>query len=742
MLRIGNQSKAVLTEKLIHMELQQRSFILNRFLIKQLEASDLTFYEYQCVFKEMPELGHEERSLSRICYKLGVTAVRLGSRIITREKISSEFMINRDWQLLDPVEKELSTKYYSHRKALETFERRVLEKKLKSLGRTEVERANEGGLIWWRIQPDKSGNGWEVHKGRRIDIAIDSDANLFLEIDTHHRFYTPWTLHQWLEKHPEIPIRYVRNTYKDKNGNYISWKYEKVSDELPEKLLLEKSDMTLANYHRQIGATEDQINHSRVIYVKKTNQSNAKLVPHLSQRLSPSLTMEMLANLAEHTIDQKEKQKIQDIFTDIKKSLNIRLQEAQQIAKYILENVYNIPGTVSGLNVQGYILPSAKLLARNNQPVKKVSEVRYRGCAKISETNFGCLNLYNDTPKYPQEVEKCLRDIAKSSKVKININFYYTQQDFPHGDLDRKMFWQTWSDQGVKTVLVILPWSSPESKQKIRIEALQAGIATQFIVPIPKANEHKAINVTLGLLCKAGWQPVGLEPLKDPEAADLIIGFDTGTNRELYYGASAFAVLADGQSLGWELPDVQRGETFSGHAIWQTVSKLLLKFHQICDRYPQKLLLMRDGLVQEGEFEPTIKALEEKNITVDVLSVRKSGTGRMGRKIQEGEYRDAEMGSVFFMPQEKSFMVVTSKPVSNTIGSARPLRVVHEYGNTPLNVLALQTYHLTQLHPASAYQACRLPWVLHFADKSSKEFQRIGQMSILQNISREKLISV
>jgi argonaute family protein len=100
------------------------------------------------------------------------------------------------------------------------------------------------------------------------------------------------------------------------------------------------------------------------------------------------------------------------------------------------------------------------------------------------------------------------------------------------------------------------------------------------------------------------------------------------------------------------------------------------------------------------------------------------------------------MGSVFFMPQEKSFMVVTSKPVSNTIGSARPLRVVHEYGNTPLNVLALQTYHLTQLHPASAYQACRLPWVLHFADKSSKEFQRIGQMSILQNISREKLISV
>jgi len=511
---------------------------------------------------------------------------------------------------------------------------------------------------------------------------------------------------------------------------------------LPEKLLLDKSNMTLASYHRTIGATEKEISSSRVIYVKRANQWNAKPVAHLSQRLSPSLTMEMLKILADNTTNSEEKKKIQDVFRNIKESLNIRLQEAQKLAAYIVEKVYEIPITVSALEVQGYILPSAKLFTRNNQQVNKVAQVRQKGCARIGETNFGCLNLYNNAPKYPQEVAKCLRDIAKNSQVEINIDFYCTQQDFPQGDLDRKMFWQTWSSQGIKTVLVVMPWSSPESKQKIRIEALQAGIATQFIVPIPKANEQKAINVALGLLCKAGWQPVYLEPLKDPEVADLIIGFDTGTNRELYYGASAFAVLADGQSLGWELPDVQRGETFSGQAIWQTVSKLLLKFHGLCNRYPQKLLLMRDGLVQEGEFEPTIKALEEKNITVDVLSVRKSGTGRMGRKIQEGEYRDAEMGSVFFMPQEKSFMVVTSKPVSNTIGSARPLRVVHEYGNTPLNVLALQTYHLTQLHPASAYQACRLPWVLHFADKSSKEFQRIGQMSILQNISREKLISV
>ena len=327
----------------------------------------------------------------------------------------------------------------------------------------------------------------------------------------------------------------------------------------------------------------------------------------------------------------------------------------------------------------------------------------------------------------------------------MQIDSYRTQQDLPQGDLDQHMFWQKWADEGIKTVLVVMPWSPNERKQKIRVQALQAGIATQFVVPQPKANKYKALNVVLGLLCKAGWQPIRLEPFNHPELADLIIGFDTGTNRELYYGTSAFAILADGQSLGWELPDVQRGETFSGQAIWQTVSKLILKFHKICNRYPKKLLLMRDGLVQEGEFQQTIKALEEKKIAVDIVGVRKSSAGRMGREIQErGEtvYRNAKVGSTVFIPKEKSFIMVTSQPINQTIGSVRPLRVVHEYGNTSLEVLALQTYHLTQLHPASGFRSCRLPWVLHLADRSSKEFQRIGQISILQNLSREKLIAV
>lgn len=726
---------------------KETSIVLNRFLVKQLIEADRRVYEYSCSFQQNPEQGDEQRAIASICYKLGIPAIRLGNKIITQELVNSDRLRSGDWELKLVAERIFDCANSAERKGIEGLERKKLEQKLKRWNKTAIERASEGGLTWWitgEAGKEKCGVGWEVHKGRRIDISIDSDGILNLEIDLHHRFYTPWTLHQWQDEYPDILIDHVRNTYKDKNSNYIGWRYEDISDQMPEEVLLEGLGITLADYHRQIGATEEEIQNSRVVYVKRANQWDAQATTHLSQRLSPSLTMNMLANIAEKSHDTQEKKNIQGVFDYIKKTLDTRLKESEKTAHQIIEKIYQISVFPQASVVKGFVLPKGKLFAKNSE-VDKTAKVRYKGCIKVGETKFGCLNLHNTQSRYPSEVEKCLKEVAKNSGVALEIDSYRTSEQMPEGDLDRQMFWQEWSQTDIKTILVVSPWLPNEQKRRIRVEALQAGIATQFILPLPKADAYKALNVVLGLLCKAGWQTVRLEPLNHPEAADLIIGFDTGTNRELYYGTSAFAILADGQSLGWELPDVQKGERFSGQSVWQTVSKLILKFHNLYGRYPKKLLLMRDGLVQEGEFQQTIKALQEKGIAVDIVGIRKSGAGRMGHEVCQGSeivYRDAQIGSVVFVPKERSFLLVTSQPISQSIGSVRPLRVVHEYGDTPLEVLALQTYHLTQLHPASGFRSCRLPWVLHLADKSSKEFQRIGQISILQSISREKLIAV
>jgi hypothetical protein len=476
--------------------LEKTSLVLNRYLVRPLEERYLTIHEHQCRFTQTPQQGDEQRAISSICYKLGVTAVRLGSRIITREEVSPEKMRSDDWELVKVGTKRLDCSNTQERKALESFERRILEQGLKySYSKTEIEKAPEGGLIWWIKDSEgteKCGNGWEVHRGRKIDIVIDSDANLYLEIDIHHRFYTPWTLHQWLEEYPDIPINYVRNTYKDKSNNYIRWQYEGVSDQLPQQVILEGLDISLADYHRNNGATDEDINNSRVVLVKRANDWKAKPVAHLSQRLSPSLTMEMLASIAENG---KENDKIKEVFAFIRKSLDVRLKESKRTAHTILKELYGISSETEALRVDGYILPSAKLLGFGDQEVDKVARVRYKGCARVGETKFGCLNLYNKRHQYPEEVRKCLLEIARNSGTEIEIDSYKTLQDLPESELDQQMFWQDWSGEGIKTVLVVMDWSANERKQKIRVQALQAGIATQFIVPKPKADQYKALGV-------------------------------------------------------------------------------------------------------------------------------------------------------------------------------------------------------------------------------------------------------
>jgi Argonaute PAZ domain len=222
------------------LSLKKTSVVLNRFFVKQLAESDLTVREHICSFTQHPDQGQEQKAIARICYKLGVPAIRLGNKIITKESVSSARLQGDGWEV-----KFLGTRVFdcnnpAECKGIEQIERKILEQRLKQKwDKTAIEKASEGGLIWWitgEAGIEKFGTGWEVHRGRRIDVSVDTDSNLYLEIDLHHRFYTPWTLHEWQDEYPEVPISYVRNTYKDKNNKYITWKYEDISEQTPEQV--------------------------------------------------------------------------------------------------------------------------------------------------------------------------------------------------------------------------------------------------------------------------------------------------------------------------------------------------------------------------------------------------------------------------------------------------------------------------------------------------------------------------
>ncbi|WP_448525162.1 argonaute PAZ domain-containing protein [Parathermosynechococcus lividus] len=711
--------------------------ILNQFCVKTLEEEARLLYPFTCRWQQNPELGTEAYALNKVCCQLPVPAARWGSAIVTRQP--PEQLETEAWQLVPQPPRVFDCTRLEDREALESLCRQELYRYFKQRDREDVDRGSNNSIRIWERKPSESpAQGWTVHQGFCLDVRLDATAKLYLEIDCFHHFSTPLTLQEWLNTYPEyVPlIKWVRNTYL-KNNQFLSWQLHRISDERPEAVNLPRFNISLAEYHRNEGATEQELSMSQVVYLKSAQGGQPIL--HLSQRLRPSVTLEMLAELGRQRNYAKE---VEKIFTNIRLSSSKRFQKSTAFATWLRINLYGgSADSIAPVTKEGHQLPPAILLAKDNRQVKKVADVRKHGCAQIGETKFGLLNLITNEGAYPEEIRKCLQQIARHHGIELDLSSYRTSADLGESDLARQRFWQAWADEGVRTVLVVMPYS--HQKQRIRNEALRANIATQFAVP-DQQNDYKAMNVVLGLLCKAKWQPVHLQPLDDVEKAELIVGFDTGTNRFLYFGTPAFAVLANGQSLGWELPMVQRGEKISGEAVWQTILKLMGKFYTICGRYPSKVLLMRDGLARPDEFERTIQELKRESIAVDLLSVRKSGAGRMACP-SNGIYQSAPKGTVVYDDTERSFLLITSQPIKRgkqELGSTRPLRIVHTYGSTPLELLALQTYHLAQLHPASGYSHARLPWVLHFAHKSSQEFSRIEPLSILEGLDRDKLIAV
>jgi hypothetical protein len=186
--------------------------------------------------------------------------------------------------------------------------------------------------------------GWEVHTGVRLDVELHYSGVIFIEIDLHHRFYSSWTLEQWLQDYGDIPINWVRNTYDDR-----SWKFIRVSDEKPETSMI-PSLGSLADYHRNLDknkATEKEIEDARVVYV--SNKGNE--LPHLSTRLRPSITMEILSELQDRGSSEAAK-----VFKQVKKSTQERFDESKKTAQSLSENIYKSDRLVEPRKTEGIIL--------------------------------------------------------------------------------------------------------------------------------------------------------------------------------------------------------------------------------------------------------------------------------------------------------------------------------------------------------------------------------------------------
>ncbi|MBW4489255.1 MAG: argonaute PAZ domain-containing protein [Trichocoleus desertorum ATA4-8-CV12] len=714
---------------------QPADVCINRFLVRELSHADRDVWSYNYRFEQSPEPEEIYKATSRILWNIRVPGARLESRIVTSEEIAPERLKGDGWSLEIIGQEKLNPGNYQERLALEQLSRRWLERELRKAPGHRLDKAPGGGFIWWNEKKaENCGRGWEVHSGVQLDVAISHEGCLYLEIDNHHRFYTPWLLHEWLEQYRDVPIDYVRNTYDDN-----SWLFQRVSQEQPNSVLIPNLNISVGEYHRQKGASTEEVDSSLVIYVKRANaRQSDQEIAHLSRRLRPSISMEILSYLVEQ--DQPE---AKEVFRNIRKPIAERLEQGGKVAKWIIQKLYRIDDSQpSPQKLSGFRFEAEPLITRTGT-VSKPQEVIKRGCLRTGESKFGCLDL-SGSRSWPSLIRTQLISTANASHFNaLYLEEPQCREEYPDTDLARRRFWSDFAARGILTVLVVSPWLTDGVKIRLRREALQAGIALQFMLPMPrpeKSNEkYRATNITLGLLVKAGWQPVGVKMPDRDQVADIAIGFDAGTNRKLFYGTSAFAVLGDGQSLGWEIPEAQVGERFSGEAIWQATLNIIERFRDEAQRHPRRILLLRDGLVRDNEFDLTIRELESEGIAVDLLEVHKSGAGRIADLSNESGYVDAPLGVGVSIQQGKIFRLITSQAKAG--GSARPLEVVKVHGDTSLALLAEQVFRLSQFHPASGLFASRLPMPLHYADKMIKEVQRLGQLGILHGVDRKKIFA-
>lgn len=726
------------------MTLKEIPVYLNSFSIKTLSDIETKVYCYQCDFKKSPQSTEIAWRLNQIAYKTGIPAIKFQNKILCYDLIDPDKIETNNYVLrCEANQYNLDLNKQAEHDALERLQRKYLYYQLKQIDKYQVSYASDGGFIWWnrdKVEVEGKDGKWELHSGVKVDIFLSSSGKLYLEIDQHNKLNSPWTLTKWLKAVPEIADQSLtlRNTYDS-----TTWKFVAIDNSQPNEAIIEGLGQTVASYHLNLAkspATKLEVESSQVIWV---NQKNKDPILHLSSRVKPSISLDILSLLAQQGDKQAEY-----VFKRIKPNINQRLEKAKNVAQVLAHKVYGIEKqnclqissyTMSGKTIQ---YDQNVLLCYQNKQIKKVFQSLNQGCYVVGEKKFGCLDLVGNHGWGNLFLNKLNSLLRKHQIQNIHPNAFRKLESLPSDFLGKSKFWQSWRDEGIQTVLVVTHWLKNKQKRELIKEALEAGIALQFMSPVnsnhARSEEYRLNNVLSGLLVKAGWQTVGLKLLNNELAADLAIGFDAGRNEHLSYGTSSFAVLANGQILGWELPEAQKGEIIDPHHVRRSVRRIIDQYCRKIGQQPQRILLMRDGLIQAREFNSILEALDDGGIKYDLLSVRKSGAGRIAKK-RNDNYCDVDPGT-FVVLNQNEFKIITSEAKAG--GSARPLFIVREKGDTPIDLIAEQIYRLTLLHPASSSFTSRLPMPLHYADKLAKKVQDLGEVGILQNLPRQKLFFV
>lgn len=240
-------------------------------------------------------------------------------------------------------------------------------------------------------------------------------------------------------------------------------------------------------------------------------------------------------------------------------------------------------------------------------------------------------------------------------------------------------------------------------------------------------------NVGLGLFAAAGGVPFTVEDSL-PGDADMFIGVDVSrrypddsSDSQINVAATMTAVYRDGTILGHASTMPQLGEKLADEDVRDIMKQSVLGFNKIHGEYPSRIVIHRDGFMNE-DLSLALELLDELGIAYDVVEIRKQPQTRIVAATEVQYDVPSKSVAAINENEPKATLVTFGSPEtlaeSEHSGLPRPIQIERVAGDTDIETIARQVYLLSQSHVGVHNSTARLPITTAFADRASKAATR------------------
>ena len=624
------------------------------------------------------------------------------------------------------------------------------------------------------ILSDKS-SGINIRRIFQVDTDVLIDGTAYVSVDVKCEFESKSNIYEYISQGKDVLGLKVTCDWQSYDGTYT------ITKSGPETINQSIGKTTLLHYWEGIAPWRVKGINSSTPAISVFDEKKKITSLYIPQSLKPIITREYIAkhykNLSK-TVDKHSKLSMKERLKFIKGFLND--------LNYKGEIINTDPVDVSefGYTEDKIDLSSHNLLIGNN---KKVSfHDKYKafnngyGFYKLPEKpivaaylGYGTKDANYDIAKASHKVIQTILSYTRgkiprkedtlSNKSIVPLTFYedkwlnknmmpltfYKEQIFQY-DLDDKFSYNEIANK-IKSIpeinFVISTLPSEKDEEDFQDDFVSPpydsykNIFADLDLPsqMVSINLEKDIgtnnlnwklqNIILGILAKSGGIPWVLESPMDN--VDCFIGIDVGTQEKgIHYPACSVCLDGTGKLIAYYSTNIaQKGEKISSDSLQNMLDKTLIAYNNANGRYPEHIVIHRDGFSNE-ENNWYIEYFRRRGIKFDLVEIRKNISTRLLDKSKDFNGMNPDGGSIV-IKDNKAYIISTN--VNPSLGSPRPLLVVHRYGELSIKQIATQIYLLSELHIGSM-RTSRLPLTVLYADKICKHHNHIPHNVLINKL--------